>query len=101
MKNLGLGLHILPASNIREVNNFSGCGKEPMSRNFKRASAGISLVILALGFSLLGVLSFLNRLQGELAIASAVEQNCCLAGSAVSVFAGSVFLVAACLYWRG
>jgi hypothetical protein len=100
MKNLGLDLHILPASNLRGVNNFSGCGKEPMSRNLKRASAGISLVMLALGFSLLGVLSFLNRLHGELAIAPIVEQNCCVAGSAVSVFAGSVFLIAACFYWR-
>jgi hypothetical protein len=72
-----------------------------MSRNPKSASAGISLVMLAFGFCLLGVLSFLNRLHGELAIASAVEQNCCVVGSAVSVFAGSVFLVAACLYWRG
>jgi hypothetical protein len=71
-----------------------------MSRSLKRASAGISLVMLALGFSLLGVLSFLNRLHGELAIASVVEQNCCVAGSAVSVFAGSVFLIAACVYWR-
>jgi hypothetical protein len=100
MKNPGLGLHIIRASNLREVNHFSGCGKEPMSRNLKRASAGISLVMLALGFSLLGVLSFLNRLNGELAIAPIVEQNCCVAGSAVSVFAGSVFLLAAFLYWR-
>jgi hypothetical protein len=71
-----------------------------MSRNLKRASAGISLVMLALGFSLLGALSFLNRLHGELAAASGVEQNCCVAGSAVSVFAGSIFLIAACVYWR-
>jgi hypothetical protein len=99
MKNLGLDLQILPASN-GGVNNFSGCGKEPILRNLKRASAGISLVMLAFGFSLLGVLSFLNRWQGELAIASGAEQNCCVAGSAVSVFAGSVFLIAACVYWR-
>jgi hypothetical protein len=71
-----------------------------MSRDLKRTSAGISLVMLALGFSLLGVLSFINRLQGELAIASAVEQNFCVAGSAVSVLAGATFLIAACLYWR-
>src|ERR1700688_4551347 len=100
MKNLGIDLHILPANNLRGGHNFSGCGKEPMSRNLKRASAGISLLMLALGFSLLGALSFLNRLHGELGIASAVEQNCCVAGSAASVLAGSVFLVAACLYWK-
>ena len=82
------------------MNNFSGCGKESMSRDLKRVLAGVSLVSLALGFSLLGILSFLNRWHRELAIESAMEQSCCVAGSAVSVFAGSVFLVAACLYWK-
>jgi hypothetical protein len=91
---------ILPANNLRGANDFAGCRKEPMSKRFKRASAGLSLVVLALGFSLLGVFSFLNRLQGELAIMSAVEQNCCVAGSAASVFTGSVFFLAACMYWR-
>ncbi len=71
-----------------------------MSRNPKQTSTGISLLTLAFGFSLLGILSFLNRLQGELAIASAVENNFCVAGSAVSVLAGMVFLAAACIYWR-
>jgi hypothetical protein len=71
-----------------------------MSRNPKQTSTGISLLTLAFGFSLLGILSFLNRLQGELAIASTVENNFCVAGSAVSVLAGMVFLAAACIYWR-
>ncbi len=71
-----------------------------MLRNIKRTSAGISLVMLALGFSLLGILSFINRQQGEFSLASAVEQSCCVAGSAVSVLAGGVFLLAACIYWR-
>jgi hypothetical protein len=72
-----------------------------MSRNLKPTSAGISLLMLAFGFSLLGILSFLNRWQGELAIASVVENNFCLAGSAVSVCTGMIFLAAACLYWKG
>jgi hypothetical protein len=29
-----------------------------------------------------------------------MEQCCCVAGGAVSVFTGTVFFVAACLYWR-
>jgi hypothetical protein len=70
-----------------------------MSRNPKQTSTGISLLTLAFGFSFLGILSFLNRLQGELAIASAVENNFCIAGSVVSVLAGMVFLVAAYIYW--
>jgi hypothetical protein len=70
-----------------------------MSRNLKRIAAGVSLIILALGFSLLGILSFVNRLEGQLAMGSAFEKNCCVAGSAVSVLAGAIFLVAACIYW--
>ncbi|MBV8141117.1 MAG: hypothetical protein JOZ60_03635 [Verrucomicrobia bacterium] len=71
-----------------------------MLKFFKRASARISLVLLALGFSFLGILSFINREQGEPAISSALEHSCCFAGSAASLFAGAVFLVAACLHWR-
>ena len=69
-----------------------------MLRDLKRIAAGVSLIMLALGFLLLGILSFMNRLQGELA-GSALEKNCCIAGSAVSVLAGAIFLVAACIYW--
>jgi hypothetical protein len=71
-----------------------------MLRDLKRTSAGISLLMLALGFSLLGILSFITRPQAELAIVSGVEQNCCVAGSVASVLAGTIFLVAACIYWR-
>ena len=71
-----------------------------MSRNPTQTSTGISLLTLAFGFSLLGILSFLNRLQGELAMTSAVENNFCVAGSVVSVLAGMLFLTAACIYWR-
>jgi hypothetical protein len=71
-----------------------------MSRDLERTSARISLLMLALGFSLLGIMSFISRQQGELAIASGVEQNCCVAGSAASVLAGAIFLGAACIYWR-
>ena len=71
-----------------------------MARNNKRISASVSLVTLALGFSLLGILSFFNSLQGELAFASAVDQKCCVAGGAVSVLTGAIFLIAACIYCR-
>jgi hypothetical protein len=71
-----------------------------MSRNPKQASTSVSLLTLAFGFSLLGILSFLNRLQGGLAIASTVENNFCVAGSALSVLAGMIFLAAVCIYWR-
>ena len=67
--------------------------KKTMSRDLKRISAGVSLVMLALGFSLLGILSFRNRLQGELATGSALEKNCCLAGGAGSLWQGRYFLL--------
>ena len=70
-----------------------------MLRDLKRIAAGVSLIMLALGFLLLGILSFMNRLRGELAVGSALEKSCCIAGSAVSVLAGTIFLVAACIYW--
>ena len=78
---------------------FSSSTKESMLRDLKRIAAGVSLIMLALGFLLLGILSFMNRLQGELAVGSALEKNCCVAGSVVSVLAGGIFLVAACIYW--
>jgi hypothetical protein len=71
-----------------------------MSKNLKQTSTGLSLLTLAFGFSLLGVLTFLHRWQEELVIASAVEKSYCLAGSAVSVLAGMIFFAAACIYWR-
>jgi hypothetical protein len=70
-----------------------------MLSSLKRISAGISLGLLALGFLSLGILSFLHRAQGESAIPSDLEENCCFAGSAVSVFAGAIFFVAAWIYW--
>ena len=73
--------------------------KKSMLKDLKRIAAGVSLIMLALGFLLLGILSFMNRLRGELAVGSALEKNCCIAGSVVSVLAGAIFLVAACIYW--
>lgn len=71
-----------------------------MSRDLKRNWTGISLIMLALGFFLLGVLSFVSRLQGELAMASGAEQSFGVAGSAAGVLTGAIFLVAARIYWR-
>ena len=70
-----------------------------MSQDQKNLPARISLVILALGFSLLGILSYINRPEGDSAIAGALGDRCCVVGSLVSVLAGSIFLIAACLSW--
>ena len=70
-----------------------------MSQDQKNLSARISLAILAVGFSLLGILSFINRPEGDSAMATSLANNGCVAGSLVSVLAGSVFLIAACSSW--
>jgi hypothetical protein len=71
-----------------------------MSKDLKHLSAGVSLVMLALGFSLLGILSFIYHAKGNLAMASDLENECCYLGSGASIFAGAIFFAAACAYWR-
>ena len=70
-----------------------------MSQDQKNLSARISLAILAVGFSLLGILSFINRPEVDSAMAASLANNGCVAGSLVSMLAGSVFLIAACSSW--
>jgi hypothetical protein len=67
----------------------------------KRISVGLSLIMLSLGFFLLGILPFITRLPEELAMAPAIEKHYYVAGTAASGFAGTVFLVAAWIYFRG
>jgi hypothetical protein len=67
---------------------------------FKRLSVGLSLIMLSLGFFLLGILPFITRLPGESAMAPAIEKHYYVVGTAASVFAGTVFLIAACIYFR-
>jgi hypothetical protein len=71
-----------------------------MPRGLKHLSAGVSLVMLAFGFSLLGILSFIYHASGNLATASGFENECCYIGSGASIFAGAIFFAAACAYWR-
>ena len=68
------------------------------SRSVQRVSAGISLVILALGFSLIGLLSLTHGpLAGDSLAFSATS---CVVGGWASLAAGSIFLWAAFVYWR-
>jgi hypothetical protein len=68
------------------------------AQSVQRVSAGISLVILALGFSLIG---FLSLTHGPLAGDSlALSATSCVVGGWASLAAGSVFLWAAFVYWR-
>jgi hypothetical protein len=71
-----------------------------MSRDLKHLSARVGLIMLAVGFSLLGFLSFFFHASGEIAVGSDMEQPFGYLGGSVSVFLGAVFLAVACTYCR-
>ena len=73
--------------------------EKPQRQALQSVAIGISLVSLAVGFSVRGILIILNRHQADL--------NDLGGGSAVAMIGGisallvsAVFLVAACLNWR-
>ena len=69
-----------------------------VSGSVRRISAGISLVILALGFSLIGLLSLTHGpLAGDSHASSATS---CVIGGWAGLAAGSIFLGSAFVYWR-
>ena len=69
-----------------------------VSGSVRRISAGISLVILALGFSSIGLLSLTHGpLAGDSIAFSATS---CIVGGWAGLAAGSIFLGAAFVYWR-
>jgi hypothetical protein len=67
--------------------------------HMQNLAAGISLIVLSLGFSFLGILSFSNRHHDGEAASHCLNNSFCVAGSVVSLATGAAFLFAACLYW--
>ena len=68
------------------------------AQDFQRISAGVSLFILALGFSSIGLLSLIHQpLSGDSLAFSAMS---CVIGGWASIAVASVFLFAALLYLR-
>jgi hypothetical protein len=59
----------------------------------------MSLAVLAVGFTLLGLLSLTSRRDEDLVRATVLENACCVTGDVISIVAGTIFLLAACLYW--
>jgi hypothetical protein len=57
-------------------------------------SARISLAVLAVGFTLLGLLSLTNRRHEDLVGATILENTCCVTGGVISIVAGAIFLLA-------
>jgi hypothetical protein len=66
----------------------------------RRLSVSLSLVILALGFSALGFVSFINTLPSQTSSIFSGEHTYSLIGSTFSVLVGTTFLVAA-IAFRG
>ena len=68
-------------------------------RWLKRISTSMSLVILTLGFSLLGLLTLINSNREGVVNTLSFENSSAVVGSSVSIVLGAAFLVAAFLYW--
>ena len=68
-------------------------------RWLKRISTSMSLVILTLGFSLLGLLTLINSNRAGAVNALSFEHSSAVVGSSVSIVLGAAFLVTAFLYW--
>jgi hypothetical protein len=71
-----------------------------MSKDLKVLAARASLAILASGFSLLGLVSFVWHSKENLAMASDLENQGYYLGGGASIFVGAIFFVAACATWR-
>jgi hypothetical protein len=65
----------------------------------QKISTGLSLMSLALGFSIFGILIIVNRHQADLHGLSG-ESSLAIAGGIGAILVGTVFLVAACCHWR-
>jgi hypothetical protein len=65
---------------------------------FQRISPGVSLLILAIGFSVIGLLSIIHGpLSGDSLDLSGTS---CTIGGFAGLTAGSIFFCAAFVYWR-
>jgi hypothetical protein len=68
------------------------------TRHFQKISTGISLVVLAVGFSLIGLTSVLHPLCSV--DAPDFNGTGCALGGTAGLAAGIIFFVAALLSWR-
>ena len=65
----------------------------------EKTSTSISMVILALGFAALGLVSFTTKHQGGVTNGLPFENAFAMIGGTISILIGATFLVAAYLYW--
>jgi hypothetical protein len=86
---------ITDRSDARKSSNFFCVNT---TQHLQKISTGISLVVLAVGFSLIGLTSVLHPLcSGD---APDFNGTSCALGGTAGLVAGTIFLVAALLYWR-
>jgi hypothetical protein len=68
--------------------------------HIKELAARFSLIVLAVGFSLLGYFSLWREFNNRLTISGSMQRGVCIAAGIASLAVGKTFLVAALLYWR-
>ena len=69
------------------------------SQQIQKISAGLSLMILALGFTLIGFMSILHRPLSVEALEVGATMSTLIGGCA-GIGAGSIFSFAGLIYWR-
>ena len=70
-----------------------------MLNQLQKLSTSLSLIVLALGFSALGLVSLINRSDSTISIFS-VENAYSVIGSGFSLIVGAAFLIAAVSFRR-
>jgi hypothetical protein len=81
---------------INSQGNLNGLNQPMKTPNQLRTlSISLSLVILALGFSALGLISFLNKPSSAVSDFFSMENAYAFIGSSFSVLVGTIFLAAA------
>jgi len=68
--------------------------------SLQKFCTGIGLLTLALGFSSLGILSFIGTYQDSAVYGFSIPNTFSLVGSVISMVAGTASLVGALLYWN-
>ncbi len=71
------------------------------STRLQTLSINLSLVILALGFSALGLVSFINNQSDHTGSIFSVEHTYSLIGGIFSVLVGATFFIAAAVTFKG
>lgn len=89
---------VVPAPSEKGFRNGSACQPINVWRNLREIWIGGNLVVLALGFATLGILSLTSRhYEGEI---NGMSNPLVVLSSTISMLFSAAFLVVACLYWN-